>query len=71
MAHKKVFEPGGDMSQKPSAAKRTPNPAGGGPGGSPGGENMAAPDQQRDAHHREGSFEGKGEHARSPSKGHQ
>jgi hypothetical protein len=69
MAHKKVFEPGGDIPQKPSAAKRTPNPAQGGPQGTPDADNAGAPDQQQDPKRRQGNFEGKGEHARTGNRG--
>jgi len=55
------------QGQKPSAAKRTMNPPQGGRAHSPG----AGPDQQHDARGRQGSFEGKGEHARTGNPGHQ
>jgi hypothetical protein len=53
--------------QKPSAAKRTVNPPHGGATQSPG----APADQQHDAKGRQGSFAGKGEHARTGNRGHE
>lgn len=64
MAHKKTIDPAGTSGQKPQAAKRTVNP--------PGNAGTSAPaDQQQDAKNRKGSFEGKGDHARTGNRGHQ
>jgi hypothetical protein len=57
--------------QKTFASGRTPNPTNG--GRAPGEQNLKALSgfQQHDALNRMGSFEGRGEHARTGSRGHQ
>jgi len=69
MAKSKKKSPG-KGSHKTFASGRTPNP----PNPHPQGEeplNATAPFQEHDARRRLGSFEGKGEHARTGNRGHQ
>ncbi len=57
------------QGMKKSAAKHTLNPPQGGHGHPQDGKQPT--DQQHDASRRMGSFEGKGEHARTGNRGHQ
>jgi hypothetical protein len=63
MAHKENFNRGNE-AQNRSGARRVMDPSQAGHGQRPA-------DQQHDAKGRQGSFEGKGEHARTGNRGHQ